>query len=138
MPAHDSIHEAVKNALTKEGWTITNDPFILVYETDKFYADLRAERPATTESPQRIIVVEIKSLLGPSLMHELEVALGQYQVYHSILQATAPDHRLFLAIQEESYEKLLARPTFQLIKRAFQLALVIVNTEREEVKEWIS
>lgn len=29
MPRKDRIHEAVKNALVKDGWTITDDPFRL-------------------------------------------------------------------------------------------------------------
>jgi hypothetical protein len=29
MPAKDLYHEAVKNALIKDGWTITADPFPL-------------------------------------------------------------------------------------------------------------
>ncbi len=29
MPARDFYHDAVKNALTKDGWTITHDPLTL-------------------------------------------------------------------------------------------------------------
>jgi len=29
MPAEDSFHDAVKNALIKDGWNITHDPLIL-------------------------------------------------------------------------------------------------------------
>ncbi len=28
MPAHDVFHAAVKQGLIKEGWTITDDPFL--------------------------------------------------------------------------------------------------------------
>ncbi|MFM9156550.1 MAG: element excision factor XisH family protein, partial [Dolichospermum sp.] len=27
MPAKDTFHEAIKNALIKDGWTITFDPY---------------------------------------------------------------------------------------------------------------
>ena len=29
MPARDLFHDAVRNALIKDGWTITHDPFRL-------------------------------------------------------------------------------------------------------------
>ena len=40
MPRKDLIHDPVKNALIKDGWTITNDPFRIVYEDADVYADL--------------------------------------------------------------------------------------------------
>jgi hypothetical protein len=32
MPALDTIHDAVKNALIKDGWSITADPYMIEYE----------------------------------------------------------------------------------------------------------
>jgi hypothetical protein len=32
MPAKDIYHEEVKNALIKDGWTITDDPYIIKKE----------------------------------------------------------------------------------------------------------
>ena len=49
MPAKDFIHNTVKNALIKDGWTITNDPYTIRYEDDSVYADLGAERPFAAE-----------------------------------------------------------------------------------------
>jgi hypothetical protein len=45
MPAKDIYHNAVKSALVKDGWTITADPYRIVYEDAELYADLAAERP---------------------------------------------------------------------------------------------
>jgi hypothetical protein len=42
--ARDKIHEAVKNALIKDGWTITDDPLILLPEEDNIAIDLGAEK----------------------------------------------------------------------------------------------
>lgn len=137
MPALDKIHSAVKNALIKDGWTITNDPYILEYQTDRFYADLRAEQTINEANARRVIVVEIKSMLGLSLMREMEVALGQYQVYRSILQVTAPDCQVYLAVRDTAYTELKARPTFELIRQTYQVALIVVNTDREEIMQWI-
>jgi len=44
MPAKDIFHNAVKNALQKDGWTITHDPFFLKIGRRKVYADLAADR----------------------------------------------------------------------------------------------
>jgi hypothetical protein len=32
MPRKDNIHEAIKNALIKDGWTIIADPLIIAYD----------------------------------------------------------------------------------------------------------
>jgi hypothetical protein len=42
MAAKDKIAGAVKNALVKDGWTITADPYILRYEDAALEADLAA------------------------------------------------------------------------------------------------
>jgi XisH protein len=47
MPRKDLIHESVRNALVKDGWTITDDPFRIAYEDANVYADLRIMRTAT-------------------------------------------------------------------------------------------
>jgi hypothetical protein len=65
VPADDKIHAAVKNALIKDGWIITPDPYRIEHKEAKLYADLRADSPFTAERNGEIIVVEIKSLLSP-------------------------------------------------------------------------
>lgn len=81
--ARDKIHYAVKNALIKDGWTITADPYYLKVADDEpdLAADLAAERPLAAEKGSRKIVVEIKSFLGRSLITEFYSALGQYLTY---------------------------------------------------------
>jgi hypothetical protein len=37
MPKLDIIHGAVKSALIKDGWTITDDPYIIEYKKTKLY-----------------------------------------------------------------------------------------------------
>jgi hypothetical protein len=44
MPRKDAIHDAVRNALIKDGWTITKDPLFLEYGEEDMYVDLGAER----------------------------------------------------------------------------------------------
>ncbi|MHC5831800.1 MAG: element excision factor XisH family protein, partial [Nostoc sp.] len=42
MPAKDRYHENLKNALIKDGWTITDDPFHLKWGKKDLYVDLAA------------------------------------------------------------------------------------------------
>jgi hypothetical protein len=137
MPALDTIHDAVRNALIKDGWTILEDPYTIEYETDRFYADLRAEQILAAEQAGRVIVVEIKSFMKESLMRDLEESFGQYEIYRRILCKVAPDYRLYLAISDIAYNKLKTRPTFRLLIEEDDLALIVVNTTKEEIVEWI-
>jgi hypothetical protein len=76
MPAKDTYHDALCRALVKDGWTITDDPFRLIWGKRDFYVDLGAERVVAAEKAGKRIAVEVKSFLGASAMHDLELALG--------------------------------------------------------------
>lgn len=94
MPKLDIIHDAVKNALMKDRWTITDDPYVIQYRRTKLYADLGAERPIAAERNGQKLVVEVKSFVGASKIQDLKEALGQYDIYRYLLEATAPDRKL--------------------------------------------
>jgi hypothetical protein len=49
MPKLDIIYNVVKNALIKDGWSITDDPHVIQYRKTVLYADLGAERPIAAE-----------------------------------------------------------------------------------------
>lgn len=49
MPRKDAIHDAVKTALTKDGWQVTDDPLFLEHGDDDMYVDLGAERLLAAE-----------------------------------------------------------------------------------------
>ncbi len=66
MSAKDIFHDAVKSALQKDGWTITNDPLYLKLGDDQLRVDLAAERLIAAEREQEKIAVEVKSFLAPS------------------------------------------------------------------------
>jgi len=91
MPAKDIYHETVKNALIKDGWTITHDPLVLRWGTTDVYVDLGAEQLLAAEKRGQKIAVEIKSFVGRSDVDDLEKALGQYLLYHDILVQREPD-----------------------------------------------
>jgi hypothetical protein len=103
MSAKDIIHDAVKNALIKDGWVITHDPFTIRYKDAKLFADLAAERTLAAEKVGRKILIEIKSFVGPSPFHDLKIALGAYQLYLPMLEELAIEHKLYIAIDDVTF-----------------------------------
>ena len=138
MPRKDQIHEAVKNALIKDGWTITDDPYRIVYEDTDVYADLRIVKKQNGDTLHRTLVIEIKGFTGDSPMHNLEGALGQYELYRIYLKNIAPEEKLYLAISDKVYREQFARPSFALIVMEKILPLLVIDTELEEVTQWIN
>lgn len=136
--ARDRIHNAVKNALVKEGWQIIADPYQIEYEGVKVYADLAAEAPIAAEKADRKIVVEIKSFLGRSFIHEFEAALGQYTLYQKLLRQTAPEYQLYLAVSEAVYDDFFSLGGIRFIVQDTPILLLIIKLDTEEVQQWIS
>ncbi|HEV8160739.1 MAG TPA: XisH family protein, partial [Pyrinomonadaceae bacterium] len=133
MPAKDLLHDCVKNALVKDGWKITDDPFRLKYKGRKLYVDLGAERILAAEKGSRKIAVEIKSFAGHSEMNDLENALGQFIFYRAILSENEPDRELFLAVPDEIFQSIFQNEFHELLTK-YKLAKVFgVNEEREEI-----
>ena len=136
MPAKDIIHDAVKNALIKDGWKITHDPYTIRYEEVTAYADLGAEFIFAAEKENCKIVVEIKSFISPSPLSDLKVALGQFEIYKSFLELTTPERQLYIATSSRVNESLFNQKAYQLILQKYQIPLLIVNLEKEEIVKW--
>ena len=60
MPQQDAVHDVVKNAMEKDGWSITAKPHTITYFRSQMYADLRAEK-TSEDGKKTVIVVEVKS-----------------------------------------------------------------------------
>lgn len=138
MPAKDLYHDRVKNALIKDGWTITDDPYFIKYEDAELYADLAAEKPLAAERQGQKIVVEIKSFVGKSLMYDFHSALGQYIVYRKLIQLTEPEYKLYLAVDDVVYGEFFQRKSVQAVSSENHLMLIVVDMEKEEIQQWIS
>jgi hypothetical protein len=138
MPRYDLYHEPVKHALIKDGWTITDDPFIIEYKGLRLYADLGAEKPIAAEKLGRKIVVEIKVFGSPSPVTELERAVGQYGIYRTFLERVSPERELFLAIAQDVYEDFFLQPAVQDIVAAHEMHLLVFEPATEEIVQWIS
>ena len=135
--AKDVIHDAVKQALTNDGWKITSEQYSIRYKTLKLAVDLAAERTIAAERPGRKIAVEIKSFLSPSPVQDLKLAFGQYVLYLGVLEITEPERKLYLAVSHTVYEEFLSQEAVELIRNRFQVAVLVVDVVRQEVIQWI-
>ena len=137
MPAKDIYHDTVKNALIKDGWTITHDPFDIEYEGVRLKADLGAEKIFAAEKNERKIVVEIKVFGGLSFFYELHNATGQYCNYRALLNETNPEREIWLAVPLEIYQSEFQKKATQIIIDSLKIKMLIYDIESEVIREWI-
>jgi len=137
MPQKDSHHDLVRNALEKDGWTVTHDPFTIRLEDVKFYVDLAAEKTIETDGETRKIAIEIKVFGGLSFLNEFEKAVGQYLIYKQFLGDLFPERILFLAVSTDVFEESFSLPSIQAVVTKQEIKLLVFNHETEEITKWI-
>jgi hypothetical protein len=130
LPARDLYHDLVVNALTKDGWTITDDPLRLRWRSAKLYADLRAERGGDA------IAVETKSFIGASDVADLEQALGQFLVYRAVLSHTNPEIVLWMAVSERAFNNIFRSGLGEMIRVEYGMKLIVIDIDSEEIVAW--
>ncbi|BAY13994.1 element excision factor XisH family protein [Calothrix sp. NIES-2098] len=139
MPARDIYHNVVIQALIADGWTITDDPLYLGYGGRDLYIDLGAERSTiAAEKDNQKIAVEIKSFLSPSPVSDLQEAVGQYDIYRTILLELEPERILYLAVAKRVYEGIFSERLGQLIVNRIQIKLIVFDEKNERVWQWIN
>ena len=137
--ARDVVHQAVKNALIKDEWLITHDPYRLSYGTVNVAADLGAEKLIAATKNSQKIVVEIKSFLPQaSDISEFHTALGQFINYRTILKRKDPERILYLAVPISSFETFFSLELPQLVIKENNLKLIIFEPEKEVIVKWIN
>ena len=137
--AKDIFHQQVKNALIKDGWNITHDPFtIQISEAIKLQIDLAAENAIAAERGSEKIAVEIKSFIADSDISSFHTALGQYLNYCQALEEQEADRIVYLAIPVETYQDFFQLPFIQRSLKRFQVKLIIYNPKLEVISEWIN
>ncbi|NJM70438.1 MAG: fatty-acid oxidation protein subunit alpha [Scytonema sp. RU_4_4] len=137
MSAKDIFHEAVKQALQKEQWVITNDPLRFKFGNVNFQVDLGAERLLAAQRAGEKIAVEIKSFLNPSAITDFYSALGQFLSYRLALEATEPDRVLYLAIPLDAYRTFFQFEFTQTALQRYQILLIVYDPVNEVIVQWI-
>ena len=138
MAARDAFHQEVKQALVKDGWTITDDPLTIPFGTTEVYIDLGAEKLLAAEKAGQKIAVEIKSFLRSSVIADFHVALGQCLNYRVALEQADPQRQLYLAIPIDTYSTFFAHPFIHGILQRYEVQSLIYDPETEEVVQWIN
>ena len=101
--------------------------------------DLGAEQLLATENNDGNIPVEVKSLIGESIIADLEQALGQYTLYYDILKRTESERQLYLALPLNAFTELFEGESFgQILLESNRLNLVVFNPKIEEIVQWIA
>ncbi len=136
MSARDTVHNAARSALVKDGWSITHDPLTLKVDELDFYIDLGAERLLAAQKAGQKIAVEIKSFLGASEVTEFHLALGQTLNYRSALRKTQPERVLYLAIPFDAYRDFFIIQFIQDVIAEYQVKLLIFDPVKEEIVLW--
>lgn len=137
MPAKDIYHDAVKTALIKDGWTITQDLLSLRIGKKDLFIDLGAEKLLAAQKASDKIAVEVKSFIGPSEIRDLENALGQFVLYQNALSLVEPDRILYLAIREAVYLDLFEEEIGKMLLERNVIKLLSFNPEQEVITRWI-
>jgi len=137
MPQRGPHHQALKTALVKDGWAITHDPLTVLFGMRKVYLDLGAEHLVAAERGVDRIAVEIKSFVGASEVADLELALGQYVLYRSLLARFELGRRLDLAIPSVAYESILADDIGRAVREDNELPLIVFDPRQEVVLQWL-
>jgi len=68
----------------------------------------------------------------------LKEALGQYDIYRYLLEETAPNCKLYIAISNVAYNTFFTQDVAQLILNKHQLPIIVVDIEIEEITQWIN
>jgi hypothetical protein len=137
MPAKDIYHDAVRNALIKDGWIITHDPLILKWGLKDLYVDLGAERLVAAEKEGHKIAVKVKSFVSPSEVEDLETAVGQFILYHDIMSRTEPERVLYLAVRTAVFTSVFEEPIGQVLLENQRVKLVVFDPQAEVIVKWI-
>ena len=136
MAARDIFHRAVRNALEKDGWTITDDPLEVEIGGVEMYIDLGAERLLAAQRAGQKIAVEIKSFIGPSNISVFHTALGQFFNYRIALEEQDPNRVLYLAVPSGTYQSFFQKKFVQIVVERSYLKLIVYVPIDEVIVTW--
>jgi hypothetical protein len=135
--ARDFYHYNVRQALEKDGWHITADPYPIRVDDVGYEIDFGAEPLIAAEKDEIAIAVEVKSFVGPSTVNEFHKAVGQFNDYYVALEIEDPKRVLFLAIPEETWFSFCQKRLIQKSLERIQAKIVVYNPYKNEIVTWI-
>lgn len=138
MPRKDAYHDVVKVALLKDGWQITDDPFLIGFRGTLLFADLGAEKLTGFRQRPHKVSIEVKVLEEPARFAKFECAVGQYIVYRRLMLSLQLQRELFLAVTLNVFTNFFQkRPAVMEVVTGEEIKLLVFDPLRKEVVEWI-
>jgi hypothetical protein len=136
--ARDKFHDNAREALIKDGWSITDDPLRIPIDGSHLEIDLAAEKVFAAERAGQKIAVEVKSFLSKSFMADFHEAMGQYLDYCSALEDVEPDREVYLAVPESAFKHYLFQGRFiQKRLKEESVKLIVFHSLQNLVVQWI-
>lgn len=135
MPAIDECEPQVVNALRKAGWVVADKPYLLrVAEERNIYVDLRFRQLIDS---QQMMIVEVKCFPAiRSLLDEFYRAFGQYLFYRTVIKLKQQDTRIYLSVPLSVYENLFGRLSVCTVIEDFDIKLIVIDMQKQEVVQW--
>jgi len=138
VPRKDAYHDIVKAALVKDGWQITDDPFLIDFRGTLLFADLGAEKTIGFRRHRNKISIEIKVLSEPARFAKFECAVGQYVVYRRLMMSLQLRRDLYLAISYNVFANFFQkRPSVMEVVAGEQIHLLVFDPYKKEIVQWI-
>ncbi len=134
--ARDLLHEIVCEALLKDGWVITHDPYRMTEYDPEWEIDFGAEKLIAAERGIEKIAVEVKSFLEISFANEFHRILGQYLNYLSALRRIEPDRQLFLAVPKDVFEEEFHRLGIANAVSDYSVKIIVFDRNLKEMLLW--
>ena len=136
--AKDFYHHIVRQALEKDGWTITHDPYYLNIDSPApLEIDLGAEKLISAERGNERIVVEVKSFLNRSLTYDFHLAYGQFRIYRRGLLKTDPERILYLAMAKDVFIEMQQRSFYMELIADEKINLIVFNPLTVTIESWV-
>lgn len=138
MPAKNTHHDVVRDALVADGWTVTHDPFTLFAGERVLHIDLGAERPGGGAVAVEVIAVEVQTIGDRSPVADLQQATGQFVMYRTVLDEQQPDRTLYLAVTQDVYNGFLSEPLGVNVTAHAGLKWVVFDPKQRRIVRWTS
>ncbi len=127
MLVKDSIHATVNEAVIKDGWEITNDPYVISCGERFLFVDLGASGFIGVRQRNKQIAIEIKQFRSQSQVADLEQAIVHIHYIASYLIKSIRNVTFILLFLTQSTATYESEPIGKLMIAQLPLKLIVVN-----------